>query len=400
MKKKYLIIIIGFAILIKAILFSFSIINDPQSKFVNDSYRYLNTGETIVSAGVFGTRDTNGIPKSDFFIAPVYPLFIGVLHQLLRIPLSGVILIQVMLTIFTAFIAYKAAIEIDPRLGFLTLVILLYSPVITILSLLILTESMFLLFITLFMFYFVKYLKTGKVKSVMLAALMFTIAVYVRPGPYFFGIAIAVFIIYANVTHDIKVAIFHALILLAVVYGLLGLWQIRNYLIFGKAVFSSILSVDTINSGLFHSYSRNHDPFTQGMSPIHYYINVAWRCFLSLFTRPGSFKYFHCSPLTIIGKVIAYPWMVFWMTGFLIGITKIKRNIYYQFLFLIITCFACGTIIVMMWNVGERFSVPMIPFIAIISAHGWISLFSLKFGFRKSFMSRMYPSKSKTSGKD
>jgi Dolichyl-phosphate-mannose-protein mannosyltransferase len=386
MKKKYLVIIIGVAILIKVILFCFSVINDPQSKFVNDSYRYLNTGETMMSAGVFGTRDTNGIPRSDFFIAPVYPLFLGVLHQILKVPLSGVILTQVILTILTAFIAYKAAIEIDSRLGLLTLIILLYSPAITIFSLLILTESMFLLFITLFMFYFVKYLKTGVIRSVLLAGLMFTIAIYVRPGPYFLGIVIAIFIMYANVMHDIKMAIFHALVFLGVVYGLLGLWQIRNYLIFGKAVFSSILSVNTLNSGLFHSYAINHDPSTQGMPPILYYINVTWRCFLSLMTRPGSFKYFHCPPLTVIGKVIAYFWMVFWMVGFLIGVTKIKRNVYYQFLLLVIACFAFGTIIVMMWNVGERFSIPMIPFIAIISAHGWVSLFSLKMESRKSIV--------------
>lgn len=378
MKKKYLITIIGFAILIKVILFCFSIINDPQSKFVNDSYRYLNTAETMVSAGIFGTRDTDGTPKSDFLIAPVYPFFLGVLHQILRIPLGGVVLIQVMLTIFTAFIAYKAANEIDPRIGLLTLVILLYSPVITVFSLLILTESVFLLFITLFMFYFVKYLKTGMIKFITLAALMFAIAVYIRPGPYFLGIAVAFFVIYANVTHNIKTAIFHALILLAVAYGLLGLWQIRNYLIFGKASFSNTISIGIINNGLFHSYSRNHDPSLQGMSPIPYYINVTWRYFLSLMTRPGSFKYFHCPPLTVIGKVIGYPWVVFWMTGFLIGITKIKRNLYYQFLLLVIVCYLCGTIVVMASDVGERFRVPMIPFIAIISAYGWVYLFSLK----------------------
>jgi hypothetical protein len=337
--------------------------------------------------GTFATRETDGTLTPNFFIAPGYPLFLGVLHRLLNIPLSGVILIQVLLTIITAFITYKAAIEIEHRLGLLSLVIILFSPTINIFSLLILTESLFLFFITLFMFYFIKYLKSGKIKFVILAAFMLTISVYVRPGPYLLGIAIAVFIIYANVTGNIRTGILHAFIFLTVAYSLLGLWQIRNYLIFGKATFSSIISMDSINRGLFHSYSRNHDPFTRGMSPIIYYINVTWRCFLSLMTRPGSFKYLNSPSLNVIAKVIGYLWMIFWITGFILGLTKIKRNIYYQFLLLLILCFASVTIIVEMWNVGGRYRVPMMPFISIISAYGWSSLSLFKnIRFRKFFM--------------
>lgn len=374
--------IIGVAILIKVFLLYYSVVRVPEAKLVRDSYIYLNAGEAIVSAGEFASRGPDGALQSDFFIAPGYPFFLVVFHWLLGIPLAGVILIQVILTVLAAFIAYKTAMEIDHRLGFLSLAILLYSPAITMFSLLILTESLFLVFITLFMFYFVKYLKTGRVKFVVLAGLMFAAAVYVRPGPYLLGIAIAAFVIYANVTHRMKTAVFHAFILLAVIYGLLGLWQIRNYLVFHKAVFSSIISMDVVTGGAFegliHSYSRNRDPFTQGAPPILYYINVTWRCALSLFTRPGTFKYLHSPLLALIGKIFSYVVMVFWMGGFLYGITKIRRNIYYQFLLLIIICFACGTIIVEMWNVGERYRVPMMPFIAIISAYGWASLFSVK----------------------
>jgi|GEM_PF-842265 len=387
MNKKYLIAIIGAALLIKALLLYFSVVHVPQARLVRDSYIYLNAGEAIASAGEFASRGPDGTLQSDFFIAPGYPFFLVVLHWLLGVPLAGVISIQVILTVLAAFIAYKTAIEIDDRLGFLSLAILLYSPAITMFSLLILTESLFLLFITLFMFYFVKYLKTGRIKFVVSAGLMFAAAVYVRPGPYLLGIAIAAFVVYANVTHRMKTAVFHAFILLAVIYGLLGLWQIRNYLVFHKAAFSSIISMDVVTGGAFegliHSYSRNRDPFTQGAPPVLYYINVTWRCALSLFTRPGTFKYLHSPLLALIGKIFSYVVMVFWMGGFLYGITKIRRNIYYQFLLLIVVCFACGTIIVEMWNVGERYRVPMMPFIAIISAYGWVSLFSLKNGRRE-----------------
>ncbi len=382
MNKKYLIAIIGAALLIKAFLLYYSVVHVPQARLVRDSYQYLDTGRTIVSEGVFASHGADGQLEPNFFIAPGYPFFLGVLHWLWGIPLAGVISIQVFLTVLAALITYKTAVEIDPRLGFLALAIFLYSPAITMFSLLILTESLFLLFITSAMFCFIKYLKTGRMKFLVFTGLTFAAAVYVRPGPYFLGIVMAAFVIYANVTHKMKTAVFHAFILLAVIYGLLGLWQIRNYLVFHKAVFSSIISMDVVTGGAFegliHSYSRNRDPFTQGAPPALYYINVTWRCALSLFTRPGTFKYLHCPLLAVIGKIFSYIVMAFWMGGFLYGVTKIRRNVYCQFLLLIVVCFACGTIIVEMWNVGERYRVPMMPFIAIIAAYGWTSLFSLK----------------------
>lgn len=388
MNKRYFIIVIGVAILIKVFLLYFSIVHVPEAKLVRDSYLYLNAGETIVSAGEFASRGADGTLQPDYLIAPGYPFFLGVLHWLLGVPLAGVVLVQVLLTVLAAFIAYKAALEIDRRLGFLSLAILLYSPSITMFSLLILTESLFLFFITLVMFCFVKYLKTGRVTFVVLTGLAFAAAVYVRPGFYFLGIAIAAFIIYANATRNRKTVVFHALVLLVVVYGLLGLWQARNYLVFHEVVFSSAISKKVITGGAFegliHSYARNRDPFTQGAPPALYYINVTWRCALSLFTRPGTFKYLHSPALAATGKIFSYVVMVFWTGGFLYGITKIGRNIYYQFLLLIVICFACGTIIGEMWNVGERYRVPMMPFIAVISAYGWVSLFS----FRRTFHSR------------
>lgn len=382
MKRKHYIAIIVAAILIKFILFCFSISYSPNSKLVNDSYRYLDTAEAMMLKGVFGTPDANGVLKPDFFIAPLYPLFLGVLHYLLNLSLNGLIFIQVLLTIATAFIVYKTAMEIDNQIAFLAFVLILYCPVITIFSLLILTETLFLFVMTLFMFFFVKYLKTFKVRYVMLAALMFSAAVYVRPGPYYLGIAIAAFVVYANIKRGIKTAIIHGLIFLGLIYGLLALWQIRNYLVFGDTGFSRILSTHAVTNGLVHSYSRDKELSIQGVSPVFYYINATWRYLVSLMTRPGSFKYLGSFPLTVAGKIFGYPWVVFWMTGFLIGLTKIRRNIYYQFLLFIIICFVSGTIIVMTFNVGERFRIPVIPFIAIISAYGWVS-------FRNSFITKI-----------
>ena len=375
--KKYFIAIIGIGILIKVFLFCFALIYAPQSKFMNDSSAYLKTAEILMSQGTFAIRDANGSLNYELRITPGYPLFLGILNGLMKIPFSGVIFIQVLLTILTALILYKAAVQIEPKLAFLSAVIALYSPVISIFSLMILTESLFLFLITLFMFYFVKYLQNGKTQTLILSALMLVFATYVRPGAYFLGGIMALFIIYANVNKNIKKSIVQAIVLLIVVYGLLGLWQVRNYLVSGHAIFCSILHDDPARIGLYKSYLRNTDAISQGMSPVMYYIDVTWRCFLSIMTRPGSFKYFHCPTLTVLQKTLAYPWMVFWMTGLLYGVIKMGRNIYYQFFLLVIMYFVSGSIVAEMWFVGERYRVPIVPFIAVFSSYGWMQLILL-----------------------
>ncbi len=375
--KKYFLIIVGVAILIKIALFLFAVMHAPQSKFMPDSYGYLETAEMITSKGIFATTDAKGALTYELKRTPGYPFFLAILHGFLEVPLTGVILIQVFLTVLTAFITYKTAMQIDPGLAFLSMGIVLYSFIVSIYSLMILTETLFLFLITLFMFNFIQYLKSGQISSLIMSSLMLVLATYVRPGSYFLGGVIVFFIIFTNTANNVKKSILHSIIFLAVVYVLLGIWQIRNYMVLGSPIFSSIFQEDPYKVGLLKSYLRNTDPFTQKMGPVSYYVNVTLRCLLSVLTKPGSFKYFHSHAFTVFGKILSYPWIVFWMMGFLWAIIKIRGNIYYKFLLLVIIYFVSGSIISEMWFVGARYRMPVVPFIAIISAYGWIQLIPL-----------------------
>ena len=110
----------------------------PQGKFQADSLDYVNTGMMLVSHGVFA-QDDNGALRYESRRTPGYSLFLGVLHTIMKIPLGGVILTQVVLTILAAFITYKTALEIDNKIALLSGTIVLYSPPITIFSLQILS---------------------------------------------------------------------------------------------------------------------------------------------------------------------------------------------------------------------------------------------------------------------
>lgn len=368
--KKYF-LVIAVALVIKFLLFGFATFYVPQSKIMNDSYEYLDTARMLATKGVFAVQDREGEVKFDLNRTPGYPLLLAVLHNLMKIPLAGVVFLQALLTIVVAFITYQVAIRIDEKITILSAVIVLFDLPITIFSLMILTETLFLFLMSLFMLVFVQYLKNAEIKSVVLSALTLALATYVRPISYYLGIIMALFIIYANIRDNFKKAVFHSLIFLAIVYSLLGIWQIRNYMHFSRYTFASIKQTNLESFGLIKSYSKNKDTLVQGTSPFFYYINTTFRCLMSVMTRPGTLKYFRFRALTVFGKILGYPWMVFWMLGFIIGIANIRRNIYYQFILIIILYFILTSIGGVTRLAGERFRVPMVPYIAIISAYGW-----------------------------
>jgi len=366
---------IAVAVLIKLFLFSSLVIHAPQNRFMNDSNDYLEIAKTLSSQYTFAKVSSDGALSYDLFRTPGYPFFLAILLSLVKIPINGVIFIQILFTLLVALITYKAACQVDLKIGFLSAIIILYDPVISIFSFMIMTEALFFLLISLFMLTFVMYLKNNKVNLVMVSALLLAIATYVRPISYYLGIAITVFIIYANFRlKNIKKAVLHALIFLVLIYSCLGIWEHRNYRRTGQRVFSSVIQGVPKAFGLSKIFSKNHNSLSQKEQPVIYFLKTTSRCLLSLMTRPGSFKYFKSTFLSDIGKALSYIWMSFWMFGFIIGTVKIRTNIYYQFIFLVILYFIFTSIGGIALEVGERFRVPMMPFIAIISAFGWVKI--------------------------
>lgn len=372
-KKKFLIVLF-IALVIKFSLFAYAEIYAPQEKFKDyDTKTYLEPAESIAKDMIFATKNENGTFGYNLHRTPGYPFFIAVLHGFLRIPYTGIILVQIFLAILAALITYKTAMLIDRRLAYLSALIVLFDPPITIFSLTLLTETLFLFLISIFMFLFILYLKKGGIKFILLSGLFLSLATYVRPVSYLLGIAMTLFIIYFSLRTKNKKRLVHALLFIAVVYSLIGIWQLRNYRVNRSNTFSSV----TDYAKYYKKNIRNDDAFTQSLPPVPYYLNAVSRCFVSLMTNPGTLKNFGSRALTRGGKILAYPWMVFWLIGFLVGISKIENNFYLQFLSFVVVYFICASVGGVLFGVSSRLRVPMVPFIAILSANGWVWINSL-----------------------
>ncbi|MBU0468229.1 MAG: glycosyltransferase family 39 protein [Candidatus Omnitrophica bacterium] len=368
------IVLIAIALLLKIALFSYVACSARQSMFAPDSEGYIKTGITLITEGKFATENTKGIFIYQLYRTPGYPLFLGILNVFFRIPLIGIVFVQMVLTVIAGYFTYKAALLIDEELAPLSALIVLFDPPATVFSMMLLTEALFLFLISLFMYLFLSFLRTEKIVSLVLSALVIVAAVYVRPVVYFIPVAMAIFLVFVFMRKSPKKAFFNALVFALIVYGMIAPWHLRNIKRFNMNKFCSINNAtisEQWGTGLYRSYKRNKDPISKGLPPVAYYSNVTARCLFSLFTRPANFKYFGNRAITVVGKVFSYPWIFFWMLGLLVGLSKMKGNTALYFLAFIILYFTTTTVFATMWGSGPRFRVPMVPFMAILSAYGW-----------------------------
>ena len=373
-KKKYF-LIISVAILLKIFLFVGGTLRVPQSKFAPDTASYMNAARGLKSAGTFASVDDDGILRYETFRTPGYPLFIVFFHHLIKIPLSGIVFIQLLLTVFTAFVVYKIAWQIDKKIAFLSSVIFLYDMPVTVSSMRLLTETLYLSVFSIFIFTFIVYLKKLTLKWLLFSAISLVAATYIRPVSYYLGVAVFFYLIYVNREAGIKKSLTSAFLFFIVVYSLLVLWQLRNYVCCDVKDFSSVASYN------FNEYSLIKFYKAEGSSFYSCYIKPIFSCaatfmssLLNFMTSPGTLKYFSLGGIASFFKGLAYIWMGLWLIGFVTGAARMKDNRYYQFLVLVIFYFSLVTVINISTIANDRFRVPVVSCVSVIAAFGWMYL--------------------------
>jgi len=362
------------ALLIKVLLWGYTTILTPNAKLQVDSGFYLGTAEGIAKKGAFAMLEGEEIVLHHYR-TPGYPLFLALLNGKMNIALSDIVLIQLILTILAAWTCYKSAALIDERLKYLSILIVLYDPPTTIYSLMILTEALFIFIITLFMLSYLRYIKEKRGGLLIKSGIYLTLATFVRPVAIYLPVPLMIFSLclrQEGVSWKRKVA--SVLLFLIIFYTPVTLWCLRNKNAFGNYHFSIISGATSDLHGLFGNNKDKIETEKESVSIQWYYAQKIGRSFCALMTTPGSLKYFGNRELKKVGKVFGYCFVAFWMTGLLIALLRFNFNSPTVFLWLMLFYFMAVSMVSTGVEAVPRFRVPMMPFIAILSAYGWKSL--------------------------
>ena len=200
-----LLVIIFGSLVVKFALFGYAAVNVPSAKFMPDTPTYLEPGINLIERGVFATFDEEGEIKYEILRTPGYPIFIGLLRKIFKLSFDHIVIVQILLITLAGYIIYKAAYELDRNIALLAAFIFLFDLPVAISTLMLLTEALYTVFMALFMFLFLKYLKEYKIGVLILSILMLVIATYIRPVSYYLGVYLAGGIICALFRRDVLV---------------------------------------------------------------------------------------------------------------------------------------------------------------------------------------------------
>ncbi len=370
--EKYIVWLIAAAVSIKLVLFLYIAGVNPASIMEADSSGYLRDAAAWMQ---YFHTPSEGLQHS-LYRTPGYTFFLAIFHLWLNLPLLSIILLQFILNIFTAIVVFKTIPSIDRRIALLSAAIVLLDLPMTIFSSMIMTESLHVFVLSLFIFSFVKYINNRQLGWLAGAAVFLMVSVYIRPVGYFLGFAMGAFVLYLW-GKNILVGVAHALVALVLVYGFLGIWQYHNLKTFNDFTFTNIDHATLDQNGIIGRYSREIDPSLKAMPPVLYYVYSVGRNIINLMTTPGDMKYLHSGAWRIFGAAFGYLFVIFWWIGLIVAVRRFRGDIVEQFLLLVLVYFISVAIVSTGWHVTPRFRVPMVPMIAILSARGWMVLLGL-----------------------
>ena len=198
-----------------------------------DTYSYLEPGRNLLLHGSFVEA---GLP--DIARTPGYALFLALLS--LAGPIAAA-LAQVILSVLSVVLVWRLARAVfaDGRIALVAAWIFAFEPLSVIYSILLLSETLFLVLFLLSLAGLVEFLRCRRLRGLAAAGLWLAAATFVRPVTYYLPIALAVglFLVLAHVPGLRWKA---PAVLLVSVLPWLAAWQIRNRVETGFGGFSSI----------------------------------------------------------------------------------------------------------------------------------------------------------------
>lgn len=256
---KTLFVILSIGLAIRLLLF-FYFFDTPRFFWDDDSSSYLNTAENTLSGNGF-SRVNEPPYEPDAFRTPGYPIFL-LLHKVIFGNYHSALITQSMLVIGIAWIIFLLAKDYgNTKIGYWAAAIFLAMPFSIQVSLKFLTQSFFTFVLMLSVWFWLKFLKKGDDKYLLITALILPLIALIRPIAQFVYLPFLLSFIYTRWIHN-KIKVRELLkvgLILGVIFfvGILP-WLYRNYATFGHFSLSSIIPSQMYFFDAPAVYAYNH----------------------------------------------------------------------------------------------------------------------------------------------
>lgn len=246
MKNKQLLYILLVAFLIRFVYFIAIAILNPEGFYMYDSYGYWQIAFNVKEYGIFS--QSYNIPiEPDYYRTPLYPLFI-ILAESIQVETYPIIILQIVLGVATCYYTYKLG-ELITNNKFIASIAALFIAIdipSIVMNNIVMTETLFSFLLILCVYYFVHYLKNNSFKLLALTALFCGLTILCRPIAFFIPLFFSAFLLYFFRKEKLK-SISKIGILLLISVITISPWLIRNKNTFNHYFMSVIREHDMQN---------------------------------------------------------------------------------------------------------------------------------------------------------
>jgi len=236
------------ALLLRLLLFSVILLFNTGGFIQTDSHEYLNIAENLITKAAFSQSvDEPLVP--DGRRTPVYPLFIA-LFRLAGFNLAAIIFIQLILSVFSCFLAFKITYWFTENYKssiFACLIVAIDIPTIVYANI-ILTETLFTSLFLISIFFLVRYLKDDreKILILILSGIFLGLSILCRPISLFFPVVMVVLLLLFQ-SRNFKLFLIKIPLFLLAVIITLAPWLLRNQIVLGAPILSTISSTNMLH---------------------------------------------------------------------------------------------------------------------------------------------------------
>jgi 4-amino-4-deoxy-L-arabinose transferase-like glycosyltransferase len=246
LKNKQLLYILLVAFLIRFVYFIAIAILNPEGFYMYDSYGYWQIAFNVKEYGIFS--QSYNIPiEPDYYRTPLYPLFI-ILAESIQVETYPIIILQIVLGVATCYYTYKLG-ELITNNKFIASIAALFIAIdipSIVMNNIVMTETLFSFLLILCVYYFVHYLKNNSFKLLALTALFCGLTILCRPIAFFIPLFFSAFLLYFFRKEKLK-SISKIGILLLISVITISPWLIRNKNTFNHYFMSVIREHDMQN---------------------------------------------------------------------------------------------------------------------------------------------------------